>query len=256
MILQDQYILNLASRGQRVDKRGNEEYRKIDVEKNPIEKAEGSARVTMGDTVVLAGVKMGIGEPFSDRPDEGVLMVNAEFSPIASPEFESGPPGDDAVELARVVDRGIRESHAIDLKKLCIKKGEKVWLVNVDIHILNHSGNLIDAAALASITALWEVRMPELRGDEINYEKKTSKGLPLSAKPIPITFARIEGKFFMDPSLEEEAVMGARLTVTTKDDGNIVALQKGGIEALAQDEIENAFGLAEKKARELRKLIN
>jgi len=256
MILQNQYILNLASKGQRIDKRGPDEYRKIVVEKSPIEKPEGCARVTLGETVVMAGVKMGIGTPFSDRPDEGVLMVNAEFSPIASPDFESGPPSEEAVELARVVDRGIRESHAIDLKKLCIKKAEKVWMVNVDIHILNHTGNLIDAAALASIAALWEVRMPELKGDEINYDKKTNKKLPISSKPVPVTFAKVEGSLFMDPSLEEEEVMGARLTVTTKDDGNIVALQKGGTATLTQDEIENAFGLAEKKARELRRLLN
>jgi exosome complex component RRP42 len=62
MILQDQYILNMASKGQRVDKRGPEDYRKIEVEENPIEKAEGSARVSIGDTVVIAGVKMSIGE--------------------------------------------------------------------------------------------------------------------------------------------------------------------------------------------------
>jgi exosome complex component RRP42 len=255
MILQDQYILNLASNGQRIDKRKADEYRNIEIEKNPIEKAEGSARVTLGKTVVIAGVKMGLGEPFSDRPDEGVLMVNAEFSPIASPDFETGPPGEDAIELARVVDRGIRESRSIDLKKLSLKKGEKVWMVNVDIHILNHAGNLIDAAALASIAALWEARFPELKGDEINYDRKTSKGLPMAAKPVSVTFVKMEGNFFMDPNLEEEEVMGARLTVTTKDNGNIVALQKGGSATLTREESEKAFELAEKKAREIRKLL-
>jgi exosome complex component RRP42 len=255
MILQDQYILNLASKGLRVDKRGPEDYRKIEVEKNPIEKAEGSARVRMGKTEVIAGVKLGIGTPFPDVPDQGVLIVNAEFSPIASPEFESGPPSEKAIELARVVDRGIRESKVIDTKKLCIEKGEKVWLVNVDIHILNHAGNLIDAAGLAAITALWEAMMPELKDGEVNYEKRTKK-LPVAAKPVPITFVKVEGNLFMDPNLEEEEVMGARLTVTTKDNGNIVALQKGGLEALTQDEVEKAFELAEKKAKELRKLVN
>lgn len=254
MILQDQYILNMASKGQRVDKRGPEDYRKIEVEENPIEKAEGSARVSIGDTVVIAGVKMSIGEPYPDKPDDGVLIVNAEFSPIASPDFETGPPSEGAIELARVVDRGIRESHSIDTKKLCIKKKEKVWLVNVDIHILNHAGNLIDAAGLAAIIALWNSKMPELKGDEIDYEKRT-KSLPIAAKPVPITFVKIEGNLFMDPNLEEEEVLGARLTVTTKENGNIVALQKGGIEALTQDEIERAFELAANRSKEIRNLI-
>ena len=255
MIIQDQYIVNTASKGQRIDKRGAEDYREIKVENNPLEKPEGCAQVTLGDTVVMAGVKMDLGTPFSARPDEGVLMVNAELSPIASPDFEYGPPSDEAVELARVVDRGIRESHSIDLKKLCLKKGEKVWMVNVDIHIINHAGNLIDAAGLAAIAALWNVRIPELKGGEVNWEKKSSKKLPMSAKPIPISFVKIGEKFFMDPDLEEETVKGARLTVTTRDNGNVVAMQKGGTEPLTQEEVDKALELADKKGKEIRKLI-
>lgn len=255
MILQDQYIINMASAGKRLDNRGPEEFREIEIEENPIEKPEGCAQVKLGDTVVMAGVKMDLGEPFSDRPDEGVLMVNAELSPIASPDFEYGPPSEESVELARVIDRGIRESHSIDLKKLCVEKGEKVWMVNVDIHIINHGGNLIDAAGLAAISALWNATMPELKDGVVNWEKKTSKKLPMNEKPIPVSFVKIKNSFFMDPNLEEEEVMGARITVTTKDNGNIVAIQKGGTEGLDQDEVKKAFELSVKKGKELRKLI-
>jgi len=192
MILQEQYLLNLASKGERIDKRKLDEYRKIVVEKDVLGKAEGSARVKIGETEVLVGVKMDIGEPYPDKPDDGVMIVGAEFSPIASPEFEAGPPDENAIELARVVDRGIRESGAIDTKKLCIKKEEKVWMVFVDIQILNHDGNLMDAAALAAITALLGARIPEYDGKTINYEKKTKK-LPMLFKPVPVTTVKIAG---------------------------------------------------------------
>jgi exosome complex component RRP42 len=254
MIMQNQYVLDIASRGTRLDKRGPEDYRNIEIEVTPIEKAEGSAKVTLGNTIVLAGVKMGIGKPFEDRPDEGVLMVNAEFSPIASPDFETGPPSEDSIELARVVDRGIREAGTIDLKSLCLEKGEKVWMVFVDIHVMNHCGNLIDAAGLAAVTALWNAKIPELKDGVINYDKKTKK-LAVKAMPVPVTMGKFSGNLFVDPSLEEEEAMEARLTVTTKEDGNIVAIQKGGKEALTMEEVEKAFGLAEKKSKELRKLI-
>lgn len=253
-MLQNQYVLNLASKGLRIDKRKQDEFRKIEVEKNPIDKAEGSARVRMGKTDVLVGVKIGVGEPFPDKQDEGTLIVNAEFSPLASPKFETGPPREGAIELARVVDRGIRESGAIDTKKLCIKKGEKVWMVFVDIQIINHDGNLLDAAALAAITALLEARIPEYDGKTINYEKKTKK-LPVLFKPVPVTIAKIAGNLFVDPCLDEENAMGARLTVTTKDDGNMCSLQKGGSEPLVTEEIEKAFDLAVEKGKELRKLV-
>ncbi len=255
--IQRQYLANLASKNVRIDKRKTEDFRKIEIEKNPIENAEGSARVRLGKTDVLVGVKMGIGEPFSDRPNEGVLMTGAEFSPLAHPDFEKGPPREDAIELARVVDRGIRESGAIDMKKLCIKKDEKVWMVFVDIQIINHDGNMIDAAALAAITALCNTKLPvyNKKTDMIEYGKKSATKLPVSYKPVAVTFAKIGDTFLVDPNIEEEDVMGARLTVTTKDNGNICALQKGGSEAFSIDEIKTMLDVSIKKGKEIRKMI-
>ncbi len=255
MILQEKYIVNLASKGKRIGNRGPEDYRKITVEKDVIGKAEGSARVRIGDTEVIAGVKMGLGEPYPDKPDDGVMIVGAEFSPIASPEFETGPPKEDAIELARVVDRGIRESGTIDTAKLCIRKGELVWMANVDIHIINHSGNLIDAAALAAVTALWNTCFPEIKGDRVEYGKKTSKKLPVNFKPVTITITKVGDHFLVDPDLEEEKVMNTRISIGVKDDDNVCAIQKGGSGNLSPEEIGRALDLAVKKSRELRKAI-
>ncbi|MGW8289540.1 MAG: exosome complex protein Rrp42, partial [Candidatus Bathyarchaeia archaeon] len=108
-------IIELLESGKRTDGRGPTDYRDIKIESGVIERAEGSARVLLGKTEVIVGVKISTGTPFPDVPDTGVLTVNAELVPLASPDFEPGPPGEDAVELARVVDRGIRESKAIDL---------------------------------------------------------------------------------------------------------------------------------------------
>jgi len=141
----DNYALELIKKGRRVDGRDFNQFRNIEVRNNIISKAEGSSRVKIGGTEVIAGVKLNLGTPFPDMPDNGNLSVNAEFSPIASPEFEPGPPSEDATELARVVDRGIRESHAIELEKLCITPGEKVWSVFIDLLLISHKGNLLDA---------------------------------------------------------------------------------------------------------------
>lgn len=255
MILRDQYITSLASKGERMDKRKVDEFRKIDIELSPIANAEGSARVKMGKTDVIAGVKMGIGEPFPDKQDQGVLMTGAELSPLASPDFESGPPREDAIELARVVDRGIRESGMIDTKKLCIKKGEKVWMVSVDIQIINHDGNLIDCASLAAVAALLNAKMPKLDGDRVEFGTKTSKSLPVTCKPAAVTLSKIGDNLLVDTNVEEEKTAGVRLTVTTKDNGNICALQKSGSETLTAEEVEKAFELSINKGKELRKLL-
>ena len=66
------HIHKLIAKGKRVDGRMWDEFRQISIETNYIETAEGSARVKMGNTDVLVGVKMGVGSPFSDTPDKGV----------------------------------------------------------------------------------------------------------------------------------------------------------------------------------------
>ena len=127
MIINKETIRELAGQNQRLDGRKLDEYRQpITIETNISWTAEGSAKVQIGKTVVLAGVKMSLDKPYNDTPEEGGIMVNAELLPLSSPEYEPGPPGIKAVELARVIDRGIREAKAIDMKQLCVKPRESV----------------------------------------------------------------------------------------------------------------------------------
>ena len=117
-----QQIKKAIEEEKRLDQRALTDYRPVSIEQGVIEKAEGSARVLLGKTEVLVGVKVETGTPYPDTPNNGVMTVNAELVPLASPKFEPGPPGEQAIELARIVDRGIRESEAIDTEKLCIIK--------------------------------------------------------------------------------------------------------------------------------------
>src|SRR5438093_873316 len=128
------HIYRLASTGQRVDGRGLDQPRKVSVDRAFVKTAEGSARVKLGNTDVLVGIKMSVGEPYPDTPNTGVLSTSVELIPMASPTFEAGPPRPDAIELARVVDRGIRESKMVNMEKLCITPKEKVWILFIDIH--------------------------------------------------------------------------------------------------------------------------
>ncbi len=247
------HIINYLKNNLRYDGRNNLQYREVTVETNVVKTAEGSARVKLGDTELIAGVKFEVGKPYPDIPEEGTIMVNAELLPMSNPEFESGPPQIQAIELARVVDRGIRESKAIDTKKLCIKAGEQVWTVIIDLIPLNDAGNLFDAAALAAMAALKSAHFPALEGQKIDYKKPTKQKLPLVAEPISVTVLKIGSYFVVDPLLQEEEILDARLTVATLDDGTICALQKGGKLPLSIEEIEQMIDIATDKAKELRK---
>ncbi|MEM2874552.1 MAG: exosome complex protein Rrp42 [Candidatus Hadarchaeales archaeon] len=244
-VKQDQ-ILALVKQGKRVDGRDIEQYREISVERGVIKTANGSARVRIGKTQVLVGVKLQHSEPFPDTPNSGTLIVNAELLPMASPTFEPGPPDENAIELARVVDRGIRESECIELEKLGIKEGEDVWGVFIDIHVLDHDGNLIDASALGATAALLDTKPPQ-------DEAWTLPVFPVTRKPVAVTLAKIDERLLVDPCLDEENVMDARLTMTTTDDGNLCAIQKGGRGCFTREELERAYEIARERGTGLRK---
>ena len=250
------HIINLLNADTRLDGRKLTEYRKpIEVEHNVVKTAEGSARVKIGETEVMVGVKLEVGEPYPDSPDEGTIIVGAELLPLSNPEFELGPPGIQAIELARVVDRGIRESKALDFKKLCIEKGEKIWMVIIDICPINDAGNLFDAASLAALAALKSTKYPSFDGEKVDYKQKTDKKLELEKMPIAVTVIKIGDKFIVDPDTEEEMAIDARLTVSSIENGTLCAMQKGGDFPLTMQDIDKMLDIGIEKGKELRKYL-
>ena len=251
-----QHVRKLASEKTRLDGRKFDEYRQpLTVETGVIKTAEGSARVIIGETEILVGVKVEVMKPYPDAPDEGSIMVGAELLPLSSPDFESGPPGIEAIELARVVDRGIRESKAIDFKQLCITPGEEVWMLIIDICTINDAGNLFDASALATIAALKDMRFPKYEDGKINYKEKTDRKIEMSDTPLAVTVHKVGDAHIVDPVSDEEKASDARISVAALSDGTLCAMQKGGDVPLKAEEILQMVELGVKKTQELRKLI-
>jgi exosome complex component RRP42 len=221
-------MVQLLAQGKRIDGRALDQSRPLKIETGLIQKANGSARVTLGNTQVIAGVKIATGTPFPDTPDKGLLVVNAEILPMASPYAEAGPPSEEAIELARVVDRGIRESEMVDLTKLCLIPGKSVVTVFVDCNVMNVDGNLFDATSYAVVSAL---RTSKMKQYVVKDEKAEATDewipVPVATTPVSVTLARIGERMVVDPNTEEEASMDMRITITTDDEGHICASQKG-----------------------------
>lgn len=250
--LRKDYITNLVKDGKRIDGREFNNYRKIEIVRNYVDaRACGSSLVNLGDTKVLVGISMNVGEPYPEKPTEGVMITNSELRPLASPKFEPGPPDEESIEITRVVDRGIRESGAIDTKKLFIEEN-KVWVVFIDIHTIDHSGNLIDAAGIAAISALLNTRMPKYEDGKIIRGEWSGK-LPVSCIPIPCTVAKIADRILADPDIDEECAMDSRLTIATTD--TINAMQKGGKGTFTEKEIFDAIDLSFRNAEGIRRLV-
>ncbi|MCL2550007.1 MAG: exosome complex protein Rrp42 [Methanimicrococcus sp.] len=245
--LKRDFIHNLIVEGKRADGRGFLEMRDISVRTNVIDKAEGSAYVKYGETKVLIGIKLQKGTPFPDSPAEGIIMTGMELNPLASPDFEAGPPREEAIEMSRIVDRGIRESHSIELGKLCIREGELVWMVFIDISVINDAGNLVDASCLGSIAALMTAVIPE---DAANAFP--SMPMPMQNTPVGVTVVSIDNNLFLDPTLDEENLCDTKLTVITDKDGALSGMQKSGCDSLTPEAVVKMVNLARDRAAELR----
>jgi exosome complex component RRP42 len=235
------HILELASGGKRLDGRGPDEYRPTSVDPGFVVTADGSALARIGDTAVLCGIKLEPGKPFPDTPNAGVLTTNAELIPLSSPVFEPGPPQPGAIEVSRVVDRAIRAAETIDLTALCVTPGEKSWVCYVDMHVLDHGGNLIDTSLLSAVTALSHATVPAKRFGI----RENDYPLDVAHLPIECTFVRLGEAIVVDPTFDEERAAQGRLTVATDETGRVVAMQKGLVGAFSPDDVttvvERAF---------------
>ncbi|MFH0711984.1 MAG: RNA-binding protein [archaeon] len=255
--LQREKIIECLGEGKRLDGRGIRDYREIVVEKGISKNAASSVRVRFGRTEVYAGVHLALAIPYPDSPDEGTFMTSAELHPMASNEFDIGRPGIESVELARVIDRGIRKSGLIDFKKLCIKKGEKVWQVFVDIVAINDDGNLLDVAGLAALIAIGSAKMPIYNSETGLVEKGFSKNsIPLDkdALSFNMTFHKIGDVIVADVEGDEELISDFRLSVAVGDnDGEprITAMQKGKAGTISAGDMENILKMIEDKWAEL-----
>ena len=248
-----QYLLE----GKRFDGRGIEDFRNLKIEKNISNKAEGSVKVTLGETQVVVGVKMSVSEPYPDSPKDGNLMVTAEMSPISSPRFESGPPKFEAIEWARVTDRGLRESGFVDFEKLCIKEGEKVWTVFVDVYSINDDGNLMDAATIGAIAAMKIARIPKYdeEKNKVLYDDLTDVGLPLTDHvPVAVSVHKIGKSLVVDPTREEEDLSETRVTIGSCN-GVISSLQKSNSQSLEAEEMKKIFDISTRLSKEVHKRI-
>lgn len=256
-LLAAQKVKESLKNSKRLDGRNFNDFREIIIERGVVSSADGSAKIKLGDTEIIVGVKIGVGEPYPDSPDEGSMMFNLELSAISGPDFYTGPPSLESVEFGRVADRAIRSSECIDMKKLSIISGEKMYMIYIDCYVTNADGNLIDAAALCAMAALLDVKIPKLdENNKIIYGEYTDKKLPIDMDKIPVsvTFEKIDDKTLIDPTAAEEFAGDTRFSVAVCGK-NILSFHKGDIGTFNLDQINEMSEIAISKYEEIKKKI-
>jgi len=239
-VIKADFIKNLLKEGKREDGRAFGDLRDLDIQVNFVPRANGSAFVKLGNTKVIAGVKTQVETPYPDSGNRGNFMTSAEFAIMASPYFEQGPPRIEAIEVARVTDRALRESGIIAMEDLCIVENEKVWGVFVDMEVLDYDGNLFDACSIAALAAVMSGTLPATCPKTGYKAYDEDKPLPLRMENATFnpTFVKIDGNVLADPSLYEELICDTRVTMGVDPKGAMRGAQKGGFGAWTVDEIK------------------
>jgi exosome complex component RRP45 len=164
--------------------------------------------------------------------------------------------------LSRFLEKAIRRSNALDTESLCIVAGQKCWTVRADVHVLNHDGNLVDAACIAVVTALQHFRRPD-----VSVEGEEVKVFSISERvPVPLSLLHhpycISVGFFhqgtvaiVDPTLLEQQISEGEMIVTANRHGEVCQIAKlGGVPTDALPLLESIH-LAASKATEISKRV-
>ncbi|KAH7584897.1 Exosome complex component RRP45 [Nakaseomyces glabratus] len=239
------FIVEALRQKQRLDGRRLDQFRDVQIE---FGKEYGDVTVRMGKTLVQCRISCQITEPYEDRPFEGLFVISTEISPMAGPQFENGnSTGEDEVLCARIIEKAVRRSGALDVEGLCIVAGSKCWAVRADVHYLNCDGGFIDASCIAVMTALSHFRKPDISvhgEDVVVYPVDEREPVPLGILHIPIcvTFSffnpqdteeNIKGDSnaeisIIDATTKEELLRDGVLTVTLNKNREVVQVSKAG----------------------------
>uniref|UniRef100_A0A8C2FTF0 Exosome complex component RRP45 n=1 Tax=Cyprinus carpio TaxID=7962 RepID=A0A8C2FTF0_CYPCA len=254
------FLLKAVEEKKRLDGRQTYDYRNIKI---TFGTDYGCCIVELGRTRVLCQVSCELVPPKDSRPTEGIMFFNLELSPMASPAFEPNRQSELLVMLNRQLERCLRNSKCIDTESLCVVSGEKVWQIRVDVHVLNHDGNLMDAASIAAISALSHFRRPDvaIQGRDITvFSPEERDPIPLSIyhMPICVSFAFfLQGSYLLvDPCEREERVKDGLLVIAMNKHREICSIQSSGGIMLLKDQVLRCSKIASVKVSEITELIN
>lgn len=222
----------------------------------------GCCLVSLGNTKVLVQVTTTIDEPRVTRPSEGVLNFRVDCSMLGSSGADTGRSSEEHVELSRLLHKNIKDSTCLDLESLCIIGGEKVWHLMIDVTVLNHEGNLIEVASIATLAALNHHRMPDVtieHGKLIIHPLHQREPQRLIIKHSPFLMKSVffkEGQEACnDPIEDEEKFCDGYLIVGSNEFKEITCMHISGKSLISKEQIIKQCNYAIKFTKMLNRIL-
>ncbi|XP_050442502.1 exosome complex component RRP43-like [Adelges cooleyi] len=253
------YVKDYLAKNVRSDGRGVMEFRVSAINRHPIKTADGSSVVKIGNTSVVCGVRLELGTPKPETPDDGYVLVNVELPSLCYKKFRPGIPCDEAMETTSFLNEVCNNCNLINLKDLCICVDKLVWVISFDIYCLNYDGSIADVCLAALLSSINTIQIPE-----VNYDKETeeinitanTKPLNVNNFPFAITFGIFNEKLLIaDPTEEEEQLSLSKITIVTNGK-DLFSIHKPGGDFIKDGQIQKCIECAMTRACFLTKLVN
>jgi len=251
-----EYYRKFLVQGVRPDGRGLNKIRKTTVSTGSITSASGSAFVKMGNTSVVAGIKLEVGNPHENQQQ---ILINCELSPLCSPNFFLGKPSLQSSSLTSFLNSHV--CGLVDPAELRFDKdGKTLWYVYIDVYCLDYDGNVYDTSLMAVMAALRNLQLPE---GEIMADVEVIARTDLPQRHVTLkntlcslSFALFDDYTLADPTNEEEEIQSGSLTIVYNDQGGMVSVNKPGGAPIQDDTLRQCMKLAENRVPDVLKLID
>ncbi|KAJ8538674.1 hypothetical protein K7X08_029970 [Anisodus acutangulus] len=240
-------------------------YRPIYVETGVIPQANGSARVKLGATDVIASVKAELGRPTASHPDQGKVSIYVECSPTAEPSFEGRGGEELSAELSTALELCLLGGKSgagagIDPSSLSIKEGKVCWDLYVDCLVISSDGNLLDALGAAIKAALSNTGIPRVQvreaasSDEqadVDVSDEEYLQFDTNGVPVIVTLTKAGRHYIVDATSEEESLMSSAVSISVNRQGIICGLTKRGGTGLDPSVILDMISVAKHVSEQL-----
>ena len=239
----------------RSDNRAINEYRQLSI-KHLTSSYNSPIEVRLGNTQIFSQINAKLVQPRTERPSEGIISFQVDthhLKPNADFTSTNEALNEFRISISNILEKCLKESHALDTNILCVIPGKLVWKVILDISVIKHDGNIFDSAIIAALSSWLTYKIPFFRIKEGELYYDSFINLTTIHMPVCVTNGIFLKKnkneeimFVLDPTFEEESVMSGSVSICANIFGAISYMLMNTEIQVGMQDIEELMGSTER----------
>ena len=238
----------------RSDDRTINEYRQLSI-KHLTSSYNSPIEVRLGNTQIFSQINAKLVQPRTERPSEGIISFQVDthhLKPNADFTSTNEALNEFRISISNILEKCLKESHALDTNILCVIPGKLVWKVILDISVIKNDGNIFDTAIIAALSSWLTYKIPFFRIKEGELYYDSFINLTTIHMPVCVTNGIFLKKnkneeimFVLDPTFEEESVMSGSVSICANIFGEISYMHMNTEVQVGLEDIEELIGYTE-----------